>query len=218
MALAEVHQLPVEPAAFTVGELADALVSLASRMASQECEWLSMLAEFDRREGWFLDGQLSCVDWLIWKCGLSRATAYDKLRVAHELRRRPSVREAFRSGDLSYSKVRAIIRVAGANDDTDEWLLRVAALGTVADLERAVRRYEELKNQERGLEALRVRVVSAGSDAWRRRAARPGDAAGVEEHVEAIVLEATEAMTAALHPLDAQVEALGGPFDAPVSW
>jgi hypothetical protein len=43
-------------------------------------------------------------------------------------------------------------RIAGANEETDRWLLKVAEIGTVADLERAVRRYEQLREQEKGVD------------------------------------------------------------------
>jgi hypothetical protein len=152
MSVAEVFEWSDDPASFPTRELAQRIVSTASRLASMECQWLAYVDDFDRREGWSLDGQLSCVDWLAWKCGFSRATAYDKLRVAHELRRRPAVRNAFARGELSYTKVRAITRIAGANEETDRWLLKVAELGTAADLERAVRRYEQLREQERGVD------------------------------------------------------------------
>jgi hypothetical protein len=117
-----------------------------------EARWLSLLSEFDRREGWRVDGQLSCVDWLVWRCGMSRSTAYDKIRVAHELRRRPQVRERFAAGALSYTKVRAMTRVAGADEETDHWLLHLAESGTAADVESAARYFEQLREQERGVD------------------------------------------------------------------
>jgi hypothetical protein len=137
------------PEVWRTSDLGVALVELASRIAAEECRWLALLAEFDRREGWRLDGQLSGVDWLVWRCGLSARTAHDKLRVAHELNRRPTIAAAFARGELSYSKVRAITRVLGADTETDEWLLRLADAGTAADLERAARHYEKLRDQER---------------------------------------------------------------------
>jgi hypothetical protein len=76
-------------------------------------------------------------------------TAREKLRVAHELERRPAVHAAFAAGSLPYSKVRAITRVAGANEETDRWLLKLAKAGTTADLEVAVRHYLQLKEQEK---------------------------------------------------------------------
>src|SRR5437899_1124570 len=83
-------------------------------------------AEFDRREGWRIDGQLSGVDWLVWKCGLSARSARDKLQVAHELRHRPAVAEAFADGLLSYSKVRVICRITDVDEETDRFLLKLA--------------------------------------------------------------------------------------------
>ena len=75
-----------------------------------EAVWLERLAEFDREGWWALDGHLSCATWLVWRTNMARSTAFEKLRVAHELARRPIVAEAFRTGGLSYSAVRAITR------------------------------------------------------------------------------------------------------------
>lgn len=58
---------------------------------------------------------------------------------------------AFVSGSLSYSKVRAITRV-DAEAGCDRWLLHLAGAGTVADLERAVHHWADLRDQERGLD------------------------------------------------------------------
>jgi hypothetical protein len=66
-----------------------------------EAEWLERLARFDREGLWAADGQLSCVSWLVWRTNLARSTAFEKLRVARELERRPLVAEAFRQGRLS---------------------------------------------------------------------------------------------------------------------
>ena len=99
--------------------LGEALAAWAMRTAAAECRWLAMLAEFDGREGWSRDGQLSAVDWLVWRCGVSHRTAREKLRVAHELRRRPVVAEAFAAGQLSYCKVRAVTRITDGDADLD---------------------------------------------------------------------------------------------------
>jgi len=142
MSFTEILEAVDDPEALDTAELAYELVDLNTRLASMEARWLALLAEFDRREGWRADGQLSCTDWLVWRCGLSRRTAFERVRVAHELRRRPEVRAAFALGALSYSKVRAITRIAGANEETDRWLLALADAGTAADIARAVRRFE----------------------------------------------------------------------------
>jgi hypothetical protein len=80
-----------------------------------EANWLERLVEFDRSGEWALDGQLCCGSWLAWRAGMARSTAFEKLRVAHSLARRPIIAEAFKDGTLSYSAVRAITRM----DDPD---------------------------------------------------------------------------------------------------
>jgi len=100
LSIAAIFDPSDDAVAFSTAELAGELIQLSSRLAAMEARWLSLLAEYDRREGWRADGQLSCVDWLVWRCGIRRSTAYDKLRVAHELTRRPAVRESFAAGRL----------------------------------------------------------------------------------------------------------------------
>lgn len=104
-------ELPEEAQSCSTVQLGEALAGWTLRSAAAECRWLGALVEFDHREGWYLDGQLSAGDWLVWRCGMSARTARDKLRVAHELCRRPLVAEAFAAGRLSYCQVRAITRV-----------------------------------------------------------------------------------------------------------
>ncbi|MDQ4133889.1 MAG: HNH endonuclease [Actinomycetota bacterium] len=137
---------------WSTAKLAEALAAWRVRAAAEECRWLALLAEFDRREGWRADGRLSGVDWLVWRCGLATRTARDKLRVAHELRRRPLVAEAFASGSLSYCKVRAITRITDVDEECDHRLLALAREGTVAELDRVVRHWQHLRDQERGVD------------------------------------------------------------------
>jgi hypothetical protein len=167
VAITHIHELEEDPRRCSTVELGTVIAGWAARTAAAECRWLAMVAEFDRREGWYLDGQLSGADWLVWRCGMSARTARDKVRVAHELRRRPAVAEAFAQGRLSYCKVRAITRVTGGGDDVDEWLLRLAEVGTVADLERAVRHWACLQEQERGVEDYLARYDRRGVHASR---------------------------------------------------
>jgi hypothetical protein len=68
-----------------------------------EAVWLRRLAEFDDEGEWAADGHYSCVDWLEWRLKMARSNAYEKLQVAHELRRRPVIAAAFEAGRLSYS-------------------------------------------------------------------------------------------------------------------
>ncbi|MGH9094699.1 MAG: DUF222 domain-containing protein, partial [Acidimicrobiales bacterium] len=114
-----------------------------------ESAWLETLARFDREQRWAADGQVSCAEWLMWQTHMARATAYEKLRIAHQLRRRPVVAEAFAGGRRSYSAVRAITRADDPDPDVDAALVDLASVGTVADVERAVRAYQLHAEQHR---------------------------------------------------------------------
>jgi hypothetical protein len=113
-----------------------------------EAAWLVRLGEFDAAGGWCADGQLSCVEWLTWFVKMGRSTAFEKLRVARQLRRRPVIADAFGSGRVSYSAVRAITRAEDADPEVDEALVQVAETGSPADVERAVRTYQAYRDQD----------------------------------------------------------------------
>ncbi|WP_300008948.1 HNH endonuclease signature motif containing protein [Pseudonocardia sp.] len=109
------------------------LVEMAGHLAAGTCRFLQLLAEFDERAGWAGPGLRTCAQWLNWRVGLSLRTARDHLRVAHALRRLPLITAAFAAGRVSYSKVRAMTRIA--TPATEEGLLSVALHGTTSQLE-----------------------------------------------------------------------------------
>ncbi|MDQ6838494.1 MAG: HNH endonuclease [Actinomycetota bacterium] len=125
------------------------LVAHRWEMDRGESSWLEALAVFDRDQGWAADGQLSCVEWLMWRTAMARATAFQKLRIARQLSCRPVVAEAFADGRLSYSAVRAITRIDDVDAGVDAALVDLAVAGTVADVERAVRCYQLHADQHR---------------------------------------------------------------------
>jgi Domain of unknown function (DUF222)/HNH endonuclease len=101
-------------------------------------QFLKLLGEFDLRQGWRAYGNVDCADWLNWKCGISRMTAQEKVRVAAALWHLPKIDDAFASGELSYSKVRALTRVATECSEAE--LLHFARHATAAQVERYCRR------------------------------------------------------------------------------
>ena len=125
------------------------LAAHRTEMERGEAVWLERLAAFDLAEEWAADGQCGCADWLVWRVKMAKATAYEKLQVAHQLRRRPLVAEAFSEGRASYSAVRAICRIDDPDPDVDVSLLMVAEAGSVADVEKAVRFYQLHADQHR---------------------------------------------------------------------
>ena len=118
------------------------ICTLAARLASQTCRWLCLVAEFDAREGWAEWGVNSCAEWLSWRCGIAISAAREHTRVARVLGGLALVRAAFASGALSYSKVRALTRVASAS--TEAQLVELARHATGAQLERLCGQYRRV--------------------------------------------------------------------------
>ena len=75
--------------------------------------------------------------------GVCGYAAREKVRVAHALEKLPLIHASFSKGEISYSKVRAISRVATpANQGS---LLMIAKRGTAAHVETVVRGYRRAK-------------------------------------------------------------------------
>ena len=95
------------------------ILNLCIGINAATSELLGRIREFDERAGWVKWGLENCAEWLAWRCDLSLATAREKVRVAHALKRLPVMTAAFSTGELSYSKVRELTRVA-TPDNEDE--------------------------------------------------------------------------------------------------
>src|SRR3954467_7184332 len=129
---------PAAPAsALPLAELARAITAGAVRLAAATASWLALIAEFDARGGWHGIGIKSCAHWLSWQCGLAPGPAREHVRVARALPALPAIAAAFTDGRLSYSKVRALTRIA--SPDCEHALLDLAEVSTAAQLERVAR-------------------------------------------------------------------------------
>src|SRR5262249_32739837 len=99
------------------------------QLAGAQCEFLLLVGEFDAVEGWRSWELGSTANWLSWKCGVGAGAAREQVRGARVLRHFPELVTPFSDGRLSYSKVRAITRIA--TEDTlstwIEWGLSTAA-------------------------------------------------------------------------------------------
>ena len=116
-----------------IDALDKAIVNLSARINASTYELLILIREFDERAGWLEWGLESCSQWLHWRCDLSQCAAREKVRVAHALKALRSIAIAFSEGRLSYSKVRALTRVATpVNEDA---LLSFALSTTAARVE-----------------------------------------------------------------------------------
>src|SRR5262245_126096 len=120
-------------------ELEAKITELWGHLNAATYRFLMLVAEFDRREGYAYRGLANTAQWLNWQCGIQAGAARQKVRVARALERLPRISASFERGEVSYSKVRAMTRVATVANE--EALLNVALHGTAAHVERLVRKY-----------------------------------------------------------------------------
>ncbi|MGD9265402.1 MAG: DUF222 domain-containing protein [Lysobacterales bacterium] len=126
--------------------LADDITELAAHLDAGAFRLLELICEFDKIEGWAGPGLKSCAHWLNWKCGMSLGSARERVRVARALPALPLISASFRKGEVSYSKVRAMTRVA--TPENEQALLQVALHGTASHVENQVRHYRRVKRIE----------------------------------------------------------------------
>jgi 5-methylcytosine-specific restriction endonuclease McrA len=121
--------------------LGDEIAELSAHLDAATARLLDLIREFDRRGGWNT-GFRSCAEWLTWRVGLNPGAARERVRVALALGTLPRLADALSRGALSYSKVRALTRVA--TPETEERLLAVGRAGTAAHVERIVRGWRQV--------------------------------------------------------------------------
>src|SRR5262245_261405 len=90
--------------------LEDEIATLGAHIAAATYRLLLCIRELDVRGEW--EGFKSCAHFLNWRVGIDLGAAREKVRVAHALGRLPQVSAQFSKGVISYSKVRALTRVA----------------------------------------------------------------------------------------------------------
>jgi hypothetical protein len=139
-----------EEDAFDPASAEEELATLSAHLDAATYRQLVLIRLLDERGHWAAAGATSCAAWLSYRIGLDVGAARERIRVAHALRDLPSISEAMRVGTISFSKVRAITRVA--NPSNEERLLEYASYTTAAQLERLCRgvRQAQLLAEENG--------------------------------------------------------------------
>ncbi len=122
-----------------VDRLADEIAELSAHIDAATHRCLTLIARFDELEGWGEHGARTCAHWLSWRVGLELGAAREHVRVARALRELPQIDDALRHGRVSYSKVRALTRVA--TPENEGYLLDMARASTASQLERICRGY-----------------------------------------------------------------------------
>jgi hypothetical protein len=108
-------------------------------------EFLRAVAECDRQGDWAEEGFACCADWLAWRIGVRRGTAREKVRAARALEDLPLISAAMDRGEVSFSKVRALTRVAQPESEAE--LLEFARSSSTAGLERLVRGWKAMDRE-----------------------------------------------------------------------
>ena len=126
--------------------LEEKITELWGHINAATYQFLKLVADYDAKEGWGWHGCADCAQWLNWQCGIGKVAAREKVRVAKALRELPEISASFEKGEISYSKVRAMTRIATPENETV--LMTIALHGTAAHMERIVRQYRRVERIE----------------------------------------------------------------------
>jgi len=149
---------PLADAVRSIEDLDLAIGRLVQQLNAESYRMLVLVREFDDRFGWAKWSFASCAEWLAWRAGLSLSAAREKVRTAQALRSLPRIAAAFAAGKLSYTKVRALTRVA--DERQEDLLLAYALEATAAQVEERCR---QLRNSD-------PESVHAARRVWEKRA------------------------------------------------
>ncbi len=145
------HKLVTTP---SIDELEAKIVRHSQQLNCAEYELLVMVREFDIRQGWKPYHFNNCAEWLDMKCGITYDTAREKVRVARALFDLPEISAAFESGELSYSKARALTRLATTENEKE--LLNYAIPATARQVEEHCRKLRNVQRSESTADVNRI--------------------------------------------------------------
>lgn len=177
-------------------EIEEEIVTLAAHIHAANHRLLVLLARYDRLGAWELAGHRSCAHWLAFSTGFDLGTAREHVRVARALEALPLTGATMARGELSFSQVRALTRVADAHSESA--LLELAEGCTTAQLEVSVRAWKKGTRQdeaerERELHRSRAFSVFPGDDGMYIVRGR------LTPEVGAVLMRALEAAAGALY-------------------
>jgi uncharacterized protein DUF222 len=152
------------PHALDVDRLGDEIARLSAEVDTAIARLLALIREFDDQRGWS-NGFRSCAEWLAWRVGLDIVAARERVRIARALGTLPILSGALKRGDLSYTKVRALTRIA--TPENEARLLTMGRTNTAEQIGRIVRGRRMLDGAAERREAKRQhesRALSAYRD------------------------------------------------------
>ncbi len=109
--------------------LREQVVAVGQRWSAAQHRLVELVVALDDSGEWAADGAATCAHWVADALEVEVCTAREWLRIGRKLAELPAVAAAFTAGRLSYSKVRALTRVATPENEADlcELALRVPA-------------------------------------------------------------------------------------------
>jgi len=131
--------VPPDYTGYSNEELDDHLGMLCSHAYATIYQLLCVIREWVSRDLGGNYGVKSPAHWLNYRYGIALGAAREKVRVALALEHLPKVSALFARGELSYSKVRALTRIATARNE--DCLISFALNGTASHLEKTVALY-----------------------------------------------------------------------------
>ena len=168
---------------------------------------MTLLAQFHHLQGWKDTGFSSTAEWLAWRIGIKPGAARERLRTALALQQLPQTSRAMQKGELSFTKVRALTRVA--TPDTEATLLDFARAGSAANLERMVRGWKTMDRRDE-VTAEQIRHRSRRFSAYVDDDGMVVLRGRLDPEVGALLMRAVEAATAALFSEHREEEAVPG--------
>lgn len=128
----------------STARLEDELATLGAHINAATARFVELVQALCE-EGSLVD---EAARYVAFRCGVSGREAREYVRAAEALRELPAIREAFGRGELTFTKVRALTRVA--TPSSEEGLLELACTLTASQLERALRAFRRLRAEEAG--------------------------------------------------------------------
>jgi hypothetical protein len=128
------EQRSSRPSGPELDAIGQGIADLSLRIDVAKHELLTQLRKFDEHDGWANSGFLSLAAWLSWRIDIGPVAAREYVRVARALGELKRLDVAFATGKLSYSKVRAITRVA--TPETEQDFLDISTHATASQIER----------------------------------------------------------------------------------
>ncbi|WP_420635443.1 DUF222 domain-containing protein [Candidatus Palauibacter sp.] len=183
--------------------LGDEIAELCAHLDAGQYRLLTLLYRYDEAELW--TGWRSCAHWLSWRTGVTLGPARERVRVARCLASLPRTAAEMEKGRLSWSKTRALTRIATPGNETR--LLEFARDATASQVERLVRAQRSAEaamaaeDGESEMSARRHLTVRVGEDGMYRIRGR------LPPEVGALLMEALDAAGDELYRAERAAEA-----------